>query len=180
MQQMEEKKVNSHQVSVAAESITATLFAWAGYDVSVQYGANQPEYDLVVVQGAKMLKVSVKGSQDGGWGLTQNLKKGRTYSEAAEKWMAKHSARTILSLVQFKDIDIEKGELPRVYIATPSEICNLLSNARGGHGDTVVKENYTWITGVAKGITDKIPNEWIFSKQRISELMVKVVGEVGE
>ncbi|MDQ0415667.1 hypothetical protein [Mesobacillus stamsii] len=74
--------MNSHQVSVAAESYTATLFAWAGFDVSVQYGANQPEYDLVVVCGEKMLKVSVKGSKDGGWGLTQSHKKDKSYSEA--------------------------------------------------------------------------------------------------
>ena len=37
----------------------------------LQYGANQPEYDLVAVDGDRTLKVSVKGSKDGGWGLTQ-------------------------------------------------------------------------------------------------------------
>jgi hypothetical protein len=52
--------VNYHQVSVAAESFTAALFAWAGFDISVQYGPNQPEYDLVVVRGPQMLKVSEK------------------------------------------------------------------------------------------------------------------------
>lgn len=40
----------SWHVSVAAESITAALFAQCGYDVSVQYGANQPEYDLMVAK----------------------------------------------------------------------------------------------------------------------------------
>ncbi|GIO32831.1 hypothetical protein J2TS6_39720 [Paenibacillus albilobatus] len=54
------------------------MFAWCDFDVSVQYGANQPEYDIVIVQGDRMLKVSVKGSQDGSWGLTQNYKKGKT------------------------------------------------------------------------------------------------------
>jgi hypothetical protein len=38
--------------------------AVAGCDVSVQYGADQPEYDLIVAKGDRMLKVSVKGSQD--------------------------------------------------------------------------------------------------------------------
>ncbi|WP_281250365.1 hypothetical protein [Virgibacillus siamensis] len=33
--------MNSHQVSVAAGSYTATLFAWAGFDVSVQYASSQ-------------------------------------------------------------------------------------------------------------------------------------------
>ena len=70
------KKMTSWHVGVAAEAYAAALFARFGYDVSVQYGANQPEYDLIAVSGDKMLKISVKGSQDGGWGLTQNYKKG--------------------------------------------------------------------------------------------------------
>ncbi|MCF7622525.1 MULTISPECIES: hypothetical protein [Bacillaceae] len=41
------KTISQDQVSVSTESFTATLFAWAGYEVSVQYGANQPEYDLI-------------------------------------------------------------------------------------------------------------------------------------
>lgn len=52
--------MNSHQVSVAAESYTATLFAWAGFDISVQYGANQPEYDLVVDPMKRCLKFQLK------------------------------------------------------------------------------------------------------------------------
>ena len=63
----------SWHVSVAAESITAALFAQCGYDVSVQYGANQPQYDLIVAKGKRLLKISVKGSQDGGWGLSQSF-----------------------------------------------------------------------------------------------------------
>lgn len=55
----------SWHVAVAAEAFAAALFARCGVDVSVQYGANQPEYDLIVSQGERMLKVSVKGSQDG-------------------------------------------------------------------------------------------------------------------
>lgn len=55
------KKMNQWQVGVAAEAISAALFAMAGYDVSVQYSANQPEYDLIVSKGEKMLKVSVEG-----------------------------------------------------------------------------------------------------------------------
>jgi hypothetical protein len=72
------KQISSWHVGIAAEAFAAGLFARCGYDVSVQYGANQPEYDLIVVKGDLMLKVSVKGSQDGGWGLTQNFKKDST------------------------------------------------------------------------------------------------------
>ena len=71
-------KMTSWHVGVAAEAFVAAQFARMRYDVSVQYGANQPEYDLIAVSGDKMLKISVKGSQDGGWGLTQSYKKGWT------------------------------------------------------------------------------------------------------
>lgn len=43
----------SWHVGVAAEAYAAGLFARCGIDVSVQYGANQPEYDLVIVRGDK-------------------------------------------------------------------------------------------------------------------------------
>jgi len=65
----------SWHVAVAAEATAAALFARCGYDVSVQYGANQPEYDLIVAKGEELLKVSVKGSQDGSWGLCQGYLK---------------------------------------------------------------------------------------------------------
>jgi hypothetical protein len=58
-------KRTSWQVAVAAEAIAAAQFARCRFDVSVQYGANQPEYDLIVAKDDRMLKVSVKGSQDG-------------------------------------------------------------------------------------------------------------------
>lgn len=163
--------MNYHQVSVAAESFTAALFAWSGFDISVQYGANQPEYDLVVVKGEKMLKVSVKGSQDGGWGLTQSYKKGRTYSEAADFWVSRHTPKTIVSLVQFMDVGLEDGERPRIYLATPYEIGEFLKESRGGNGETVVREYHLWKSGVAKGNTDVIPSEWRFSKERINYLI---------
>lgn len=163
--------MNSHQVSVAAESLTATLFAWAGYDVSVQYGANQPEYDLVVVRGDSIVKVSVKGSKDSQWGLTQKYKKERTYYEAANLWVLKHSKKTILSLVQFHGVNMESGELPRVYLATPFEIGEKLKSSKNGTGDTILREEHFWTSGIAGGTIDKIPEEWKFSKKRIEELI---------
>ena len=68
-------KIKPYHIGVAAEAYAAAVFARYDYDVSVQYGANQPEYDLIAVSGDKMLKISVKGSQDGIWGLTQSYKK---------------------------------------------------------------------------------------------------------
>jgi Holliday junction resolvase-like predicted endonuclease len=54
---------------IATESSTACLLAQAGYDVLVQYGANPPNYDLIADKDKRILKISVKGSQDDGWML---------------------------------------------------------------------------------------------------------------
>ena len=43
-------KMTSWHVGVAAEAFVAAQFARLTYDVSVQYGANQPEYDLIAVE----------------------------------------------------------------------------------------------------------------------------------
>src|SRR5579864_8085846 len=92
----------SRNVAIAAEAIAAARFARLGFDVSVQYGANQPEYDLMIDNGEKTLKISVKGSQDGSWGLSQSqlAKLGHAnYHGAADAWLARHKQRTVLCLV---------------------------------------------------------------------------------
>jgi hypothetical protein len=53
------------------------MFARCGYDVSVQYGANQLEYDFIAVFGDKILKVSVKGWE---LGINSKILIGRLYS----------------------------------------------------------------------------------------------------
>ena len=164
------KIMTPHQVSVSAESYTATLFAWAGYDVSVQYGANQPEYDLIVAKEDKFLKISVKGSQDGGWGLTQSHLSNADYYGAIDKWLSNHTKKTIFSLVQFENVNFEKS-FPRVYLATPFEMAQYMKTMRNGHGNTSLKEYYEWKNGVAKGTIDEIPSYWKFSKERIEELI---------
>ncbi|WP_377322824.1 hypothetical protein [Rhodanobacter ginsengisoli] len=75
---------NSWHVATAAEPFAAAQFARCGWDISVQYGANQPEYDLVAVDKSRMLKVSVKGSKDGGWGLTQSYLSNANYHGAVD------------------------------------------------------------------------------------------------
>ena len=71
-------------VAAAVKAFAAGQFAHSGWNVSVQYGANQPEYDLVAVDGDRMLKVSVKESREGSWGLTQSFLKDGNYRAAAE------------------------------------------------------------------------------------------------
>ena len=58
-------KISQYHIKVAAEAFAAGLLAHAECDVSVQYGANQPDYDLIAVKANATLRISVKGSQDG-------------------------------------------------------------------------------------------------------------------
>lgn len=161
--------LNQWHVATAAEAIAAAQFARCGWDVSVQYGANQPEYDLVVVKKTLMLKVSVKGSQDGGWGLTQSYMKDRNYHRAADLWLAKHASDTVMCFVQFKGVAI--GQLPSVYLARPIEVAERLKAAAGGRGDTILNENHTWTSRAqAAGTVDRIPEYWQFSNERAESL----------
>lgn len=165
------KKTSSYHVGVSAEAFVAAQFARYGYDVSVQYGANQPEYDLIAQKDDMILKISVKGSQDGGWGLTQSYKKQKSYHEAIDDWLLDHGKRTIFCLVQFKDVSDD--ELPRMYLATPKEIAHQMKAARGGIGDTVLKEHHSYKSGAAAGITDKLPDEWVFTRARADYLFAE-------
>ena len=163
------KIMSSWHVGVAAEAIAAAQIARCGYDVSVQYGANQPEYDLISVYGDKILKISVKGSQDGSWGLTQSYKKGRDYHEATQIWLDKHHEKTIFCLVQFGGIAVD--EMPRLYLATPREIAERLNASAGGRGETILYENHKWGSKAAgAGTIDKVPDEWKFSVERLQYL----------
>ena len=162
--------MQAYHVGVAAEAFAAALFAQVGCDVLVQYGANQPEYDLLVSRGGHALHVSVKGSQDGGWGLNQNFKKNRTYHEAVNAWVAAHKNQNIVyCFVQFQGTKL--GECPRVYLARIDEIAKRLKDSRNGAGETILWENVCRKRGIAKGCTDKIPSEWAFSKERVSHFL---------
>lgn len=163
------KTVSSWHIGIAAEAFVAAQFARYGIDVSVQYGANQPEYDLIATKGDKMLKISVKGSQDGGWGLTQGYKKDCDYHEAIDRWLQSHGKKTIFCLVQFKDV--RDTDMPRMYLATPEEIARELHNARAGNGETVLREYHRWgDKAIAAGTEDVIPDEWKFTRVRAEHM----------
>lgn len=168
-------KMTSWHVGVAAEAFVAAQFARMRYDVSVQYGANQPEYDLIAVSGDKMLKISVKGSQDGGWGLTQSYKKGCDYHEAIQKWLDGHHKKTIFCLVQFQGTS--DAELPRMYLASPAEIAQVLNASAGGRGKTILYEYHKWGPRAAgSGTIDRIPEEWRFTEER-AQFMFEQYGQ---
>jgi hypothetical protein len=161
--------MNQWHVAIAAEAVAAAQFARCGYDVSVQYGANQPEYDLMVARKENILKVSVKGSQDGCWGLAQNFIKGHSYHEAATLWEARHSPRTVLCFVQFKEVAFD--ELPRLYLAWPCEVAKRLRETANGRGDTILHERHQWSPrAFGAGSTEVIPCEWQFTQARLDQL----------
>jgi hypothetical protein len=163
-------RVGSWHIAVAAEAFAAALFARCGFDVSVQYGANQPEYDLTVCKSERMLKVSVKGSQDGSWGLTQSYLKSANYHGAVETWLARHKPKTILCFVQFKGVPIEG--LPRMYLATPAEVAQRLRETAAGRGDSILYEAHTWgARAKGAGTAERIPDSWRFTVARINALM---------
>lgn len=165
---------SSWHVAVAAEAAAAALFARCGCDVSVQYGADQPEYDLVVARGPKMLKVSVKGSKDGGWGLTQSYLKEANYHRAIDNWLARHSERTVFCFIQFKNVALT--DMPRAYLALPSEIAKRLRDSVKGRGDTVLFENHKWgPRAQGAGTVESIPKSWQFSE----ELVLRLLHQVG-
>jgi Holliday junction resolvase-like predicted endonuclease len=158
--------MNKYQVSVAAEAYAAATFARAGYEVSVQYGANQPGYDLVAVKGKRILKVSVKGSQDGGWALLAGYKRGRTWPQAVAAWRAAQPRDVVMFFVQFQDVP--EAQTPRMHVARPREVAAFLMTGRNGHVATCLHETRFYKKGVARGNTDLIPPAWSCSKKRMN------------
>ena len=160
---------SSWHVATAAEAIAAAQFARCGWDVSVQYGANQPEYDLAVINGSQTLKVSVKGSKDGAWGLTQSFIKNADYQGAIDVWLGRHKPKTVLCFVQF--MNVRFAALPRLYLATPLEVAERLRASAAGRGNTILDERKEWTErSQARGTIDSIPPAWLFTEQRLAEL----------
>src|SRR3954449_25055 len=91
---MKKQTVSPHSVSVAAEAIAAAQFARCGFDVSVQYGANQPEYDLIVAKGDHAQGLC-QGQSRWKLGLTQSLLKDPDYHGAIDAWLRWHGSRTV-------------------------------------------------------------------------------------
>ena len=133
------------QCEIAAESYTACLLAQCGYDVLVQYGANQPHYDLVAEKNKRFLPISVKGSQDGGWMLAvRYVEPGVNYAQAIDKWLAAQRKDVVYVFVQF--INVPFGEAPRVHVARPKEIAAHMKTQCNGRGHGSLQEAYAGFT----------------------------------
>lgn len=162
------KTMSPRQCEIAAESYAACLLAQSGYDVLVQYGANQPQYDLIAVKGERKLPISVKGSQDGGWMLGTAFKKpGVTYHAAIDLWLAAQRPDLVFIFVGF--LNVELGQAPRAYIASPSEIATQLKLRCSGRGHCSLEEDSPAFYP-RSNYKDKIPCEWTYSTHRIDTI----------
>ena len=144
--------MTKYQVATAAEAIAAAQFARLGYNVAVQYGANQPEYDLMIsdVEQQRTVAISVKGNQTGSWLLAARLP-GGDYHRAIDEWLGKHRPKTAYSLVQFKDVALD--QMPWIYLARPCEIADRLHAARDGQGHGALHV--------------PVPDEWRLTRERL-------------
>jgi hypothetical protein len=113
-----------------------------------------------------------QGQPRRGWGLTQSyLKKSSAdYHGAIELWLKRHGLQTILCLVQFEGVSIT--EMPRMYLARPSEIAQRLRETANGRGDAILYEKHAWGTrAFAAGTTEQLPVHWAFTAIRVEHLL---------
>ena len=157
-----------YQVNVAAEAFAAVAMSQAGYDVAMQYGTTQPDWDILATKGVRTLKLQVKGSQDGGWGLFQRYIKDADYHGALAAWESSQIPDIVYLLVQFSAVAV--GKSPRCYVARPFEIQSHMKTTRGGHAYTSLRENYRYTKGIAAGHTDIIPPAWLLTQERIDSV----------
>jgi len=156
------------QCEIAAESYSASLLARSGYDVLVQYGANQPHYDLVANKGDKFLPISVKGSQDGGWMLAvRYVGKGVNYHQAIDKWLASQRQDTVFLFIQFLGVSIDQS--PRAYIALPSEIAAHMKTQCFDRGHGSLQEDIKRDSPGSK-YNHRIPDCWRFTTERLESI----------
>jgi hypothetical protein len=160
--------VTPYQVNVAAEAFAAMVMSQAGYDVAMQYGTAQPNWDILATKADRTLKVQVKGSQDGGWGLFQSHIRNADYHGALDAWLIAQLTDIVYFFVQFRDV--APGMVPRSYIARPSEIVEHMRTTRAGHAYTSLREKYTYTRGLGAGHTDIIPQSWLTTLARIDAI----------
>ncbi len=159
--------MTSRQCEIAAESYSACLLSQSGYHVLVQYGANQPDYDLVAVKDKRIFRISVKGSQDGGWMLAvRYVKPGVNYHAAIDKWLSLQRD-VVYIFVQFRDVAV--GQAPRVYVARPAEIAAQLKIQCSGRGHGSLQEDTPRHFPGSK-YKDQIPTAWHYSSERIDAI----------
>lgn len=173
-----QNKTCTWPISVGAEGIAAAQFARCGFDVLVQSGYDKPWYDLGVTKAGNLMKVSVKASETGHWGLAHSFTRPQTEKggsqlnsrRAIDLWLDSQGTRTVCCLVQFEGVGFH--QLPRMYLALPYEIALKMRETVDRVGQCVLYEEYAW-TSPEDGMEslDRLPASWRFSPERIEELM---------
>jgi hypothetical protein len=171
---------SSWQIAVAAQGIAAAQFARCGFDVSIQYGTDKPNYDLVVARADKLLKVSVQGSEDGSWDLAESYLKGAAerggkkadYLEAIESWLDHQASRVVWCFVLFQGTAID--QLPQLFLASPKEIAKRLRKIAKERSDSTPREEHVRVSsGGNTKATETMPLGWRFSLERIEQLLAE-------
>lgn len=166
-------------ITAGAKAIAAAQFARCGFDVSVQSGSEKPWFDFIVTRAGTLLKVSVHGSSDGTWSLTDSFQKESLSKNskranchrAIELWLAHHGSRTLCCLVQFQHVPV--SELPRIYLASPVELAERMHQVADRLEQATLYEAYAWgAPGENRALLDQFPSEWFFSEERIRELLL--------
>jgi hypothetical protein len=165
-------------LTVAATGVAAAQFARCGFDVMIQAGPDKPWYDLVITKGGNLLKIGVKASDDGRWGLAEsyllraahaNTKK-PDVPHAIRMWLDTHGERTVYCLVQFEGVSL--NQLPRIYLATPADIARRMRESAERTGQPVLQEQYDWTSPETDATSiEALPSNWLFSMVRIEELL---------
>ncbi len=171
------KTTPSWPITLGAECMAAAQFARCGFDVLVQPGRDKSWYDLAVTRAGNLLKVSVKGSEDGRWSLAQSYTRrgpemGGSRVDcrgAIDMWLDSYGSKTICCLVQFEDVAI--GQLPRIYLAFPHEIAAHMRQALQRTGQCGLFERYEWLSESGQLELEMLPLGWRFSMERIQELI---------
>jgi len=177
-------KSGSWPMTVGGAGIAAAQFARCGFDVMIQAGHDKPWYDLVVTKAGNLLKIGVKSSDDGRWRLAESyLQRAALSGKTADVhraiglWLDTHGERTVYCLVQFKGVAL--NQLPRIYLATPADIARRMRDSVERLGDPVLNEQYEW-TAPDTGYTvnEALPSSWLFSHERIQELLLPQSAQV--
>jgi hypothetical protein len=166
-------------ITVGAEGIAAAQFARCGFDVLVQASRDKAWYDLVVSRAGNLLKISVKASDDGEWRLTSGYARsdqtigGASFDmrNAIDRWQASYGSRTVCCLVQFCGVSID--EMPRIYLALPGEVAQMMRETASRIGRCTVCERYEWMLPDGSPKLETLPSSWRFSPYRIEELLAE-------
>ena len=61
--------------------------------------------------------------------------------------------------------------MPRMYLASPVEIAEVLKKSAGGRGETILYEYHEWGPRAAgRGTIDRAPDEWRFTAERAKDM----------